>query len=321
MSVPRKHHYLPQFYLDGFKILPQRGKKPHIWQVDKANDNKAFNSSIANTGCIRDFHTLDHEDSDPDHKSIESILSKIEGIQNQLIQRITKERRIDELKVGEAAEFVSLMRFRVPAFARQAEAQLKSVVLDSYKLMLQSGELSNPPEHLRKSFEKHGIDKIINIEISNWKIVQKMMEMGFAPESIGALSQLNYQLLVAEEPNSFLTSDNPVALYHPNYEQIKPYGVGPAIRGTEVSIPLSSQLLLVAGSELEPGTYAANRGQVDEFNRRVVVMAENYVFCSELNDDVNKLVNKNKRIFAGFQFENLFHGDGSVHILRFIPVE
>ena len=38
MSVPRKHHYLPQFYLEGFRIEPQQGKKSHIWQMEKAGE-------------------------------------------------------------------------------------------------------------------------------------------------------------------------------------------------------------------------------------------------------------------------------------------
>jgi hypothetical protein len=35
MSAPRKHHYLPQFYLEAFKVDPQSGSKPHIWQIEK----------------------------------------------------------------------------------------------------------------------------------------------------------------------------------------------------------------------------------------------------------------------------------------------
>ena len=31
MSDPKKHHYLPQFYLRNFAISPQNGKYPHIW--------------------------------------------------------------------------------------------------------------------------------------------------------------------------------------------------------------------------------------------------------------------------------------------------
>lgn len=77
MSTPRKHHYLPQFYLEVFKIHPQKGKKPHIWQIEKEGEQKSYSPAVEDTGCMRDYHSIDHNDQEPDHKSVESMLSQI----------------------------------------------------------------------------------------------------------------------------------------------------------------------------------------------------------------------------------------------------
>ena len=59
MSTPRKHHYLPQFHLEEFKIKSQSSKKPHIWQIEKSVEQAHYSLAIEDTGCIRDYHSLD----------------------------------------------------------------------------------------------------------------------------------------------------------------------------------------------------------------------------------------------------------------------
>ena len=73
--------------------MPQKGKKPHIWQIEKNGSQKHYNSAITDTGCIRDYHSLDH-DQEPDHKTIESLLSTIESKQAELVQTIVNSKDI-----------------------------------------------------------------------------------------------------------------------------------------------------------------------------------------------------------------------------------
>lgn len=321
MSIPRKHHYLPQFYLEGFKISPQKGKKAHIWQIEKHGNQKHYSPAIEDTGCIKDFHTIDYNDQQPDHRKIETMLSKKEGVQSELVRHISDNKHVDSSKIGELAEFISLMRYRVPAFASHVEISHRKIVLDTFKIMYQAGRFGTPPDELRKSFESNGIDNTLNITISNWKIVQQMLQVGLSSESISLLSQYNYQIYYTENHDAFITCDNPVALYHPNYNDIKPYGVGIAIKGVEVTFPLSSSILIAAGQHFEPGVYLATHDQVEEFNRRTIIMSENYLFSSQVSEELIAQIGSCKKLFAGFTFDNLYHGDGSVHVSRFIPVQ
>lgn len=321
MSTPRKHHYLPQFYLEGFKIAPQTGKKPHMWQIEKSADQAYYSPAIEDTGCIRDFHSLDFEDEEPDHKTIESLLSNLEAEQAELVRTIRETKRIDATQVEPLSAFISLMRYRVPAFAVHIEKSLQSIVLDTFKIMYYRGAFRPPPPQLQKKFDSKGIDDSLHISISNWKILGHMFGVGLGQESISPLAEYNYHIYSAENASFFVTSDNPVALYHANYDEIRPYGVGLAIKGVEVTLPLSSDTLIRAGRELKPGASVATVEEVEEFNRRTIVMSEHYVFSSVVSMELRRRIGELKGVRAGFAFDNLFYGDGSVHVARFIPVQ
>lgn len=321
MSTPRKHHYLPQFYLEGFKVDPQKGKKPHIWQIEKSDDQTRYCPAIEDTGCIRDFHTLDFTDEEPDHKSVEALLSKLESEQSALVRAIRETKRIETSQIGPLSAFISLMRYRVPSFAGHVETSLRSVVLDTFKIRYHAGQFGSPPPELQKMFDSKGIDESLQISISNWKILSHMFEVGLAPESIGLLAEYNYHVYSAEETTFFVTSDNPIALYHPNYEKIRPYGVGLAMKGVEVTFPLTSDTLILAGHDLKPGASIVSAQEVKEFNRRTITMSERYIFAPAVSTELRRQIAKLKSVRAGFVFDNLFHGDGSIHVSRFIPVQ
>lgn len=321
MSIPRKHHYLPQFYLEGFKVEPQKGKKPHIWQIEKDGDQAFYSPAIEDTGCIRDYHTLDFTDEEPDHKAVEAQLSKLESEQATLVRAIRASKRIEASQLEPLSAFISLMRYRVPSFADHVEKSLRSVVLDSFKIMYQAGKFGTPPPELQELFDSKGIDEALQVSISNWKILSHMFEVGFAPESIGLLAEYNYHIYSAEEGSFFVTSDNPVALYHPNYDKIRPYGVGLAMKGVEITFPLTSDTLIRAGHNLEPGASTASCVEMEEFNRRTITMSERYIFASAVSTELRHRISELKSVRAGFVFDNLFHGDGSLHVSRFIPVQ
>lgn len=321
MSTPRKHHYLPQCYLEGFKVSPQTGDNAHIWQIEKGGDLKHYCPAIEDTGCIRNFHTIDVADEEPDHQSVEALLSKLESEQAALIRAIGETKRIEKAQLASLSAFISLMRYRVPSFANHIEKSLCAVVLDTFKIMNRTGKFGATPPALQKLFDEKGIDASLKIKISNWKVLSHMFGTGLAPESIGLLMEYKYHLYSAEKDNFFVTSDNPVALYHPNYEQIRPYGVGFAIKGVEVTFPLSSDTLIRASHSLEPGSSIATADEVREFNRRTITASERYIFAGAVSEDLLGQIGGLKDTRAGFVFDNLFHGNGSIHISRYIPVQ
>jgi hypothetical protein len=321
MSIPRSHHYLPQFYLDGFRIVRQRGNKSHIWQIEKADNQKYYSSPIEKTGCRRDFHTLDVDKDKPDCKSIEALLTKIESEQSALVKAIWETKRIEAPQIVALATFISLMRHRVPSFAKHIEGSLQGMVLDTFKIMYRAGKFGQPPPELQNDFDTKGIDNSLDVEISNWKVLEYMFQAGLNAESIRLLTEYNYHIYSAPKGKGLLTGDNPVALYHADYDKIRPYGVGLAISGVEVSFPLTADTLILAGRHVTEGSSTASAEEIDEFNRRTIVMSERYIFASSVAEGLPERIRELKDIRAGFVFDKLFHGDGSAFISTFIPVQ
>ena len=320
MKEPKKHHFLPQFYLKRFKIVPQSGKYSHIWQIGKSAEPKSKTPvAIKDTGCVTDYHTLDFQDQVKDRKTIENILSKLETKQANLIKKICETNQISEDTKPHLANFITTMRYRVPAFKEYIEKSLEEFVHTTFKILMHNKRLPPPPKELEELFQKEGYD-CIKFKISNWKILQFMLDMASSSENINLLRKMKYKLIIAPSGCNFITGDSPVSIYHPNYEAIRPYGVGLAFKDVEVTFPISKKHLVKLSWEETNEPSQAQKNQVTEYNRRTIIMAKKYVFSSEISQHLIQQISKCYNNHAGYKLENMWYGDGAVEITRFIPV-
>jgi hypothetical protein len=319
MNVPKKHHYLPQFYLNRFKINPQQGKHPHIYRIEKSASPKATYTAIKDTGCKRDYHTLDFDKKDKDRQTAETVLSKIESNQAYLVNSICENKIISEDQKIPLAEFITTMRFRVPAFKRNIESSLEGVVKSTFKILMRQGKLPQPSKEIEGIIKEQGYD-FLKVNIANWKILQHMFEMAFQSENSTLLNKMKFQLITAPKGHHFITGDSPVALYHPDYDSIKPYGVGPAFKEIELTFPISNELLIKLSWSGEEGVIKAKENEIQEYNRRTIIMADSEIYSSEQKPDLIKKIVLFHRIEAGYKLDNLWYGEGAAHICRFIPV-
>ena len=92
MPKPKRHHYLPQFYLNGFCT------NGRLWIYDRTENNFRCQTPI-NTGVIKDYYTFLDEEENKDTK-IEEMLSKVEGDTKPVIDKIDKT-TFYTLKTGE----------------------------------------------------------------------------------------------------------------------------------------------------------------------------------------------------------------------------
>ena len=137
---------------------------------------------------------------------------------------------------------------------------------------------------------------------------------------LNILLKMRATLYQAPLGTRYFTSDQPVALYHPTLST-SAYGVGPSTNGVEISFPLNSKTLLmldhVSGQH---GERIATPAEVLEFNRRTVVMAQNYIFVGEGHELAESQVLEHSEQFAGFRHDNIDAGSEFVQIHRFIAV-
>lgn len=307
MSQPRKHHFLPQFYLRNFSP-----DEISLTQIEKRS-GKAYGGRIKDLAAIRDFHRLDFDDAE-DPQALEKQLAYVEGEMSADIAALLRNGLAEKRALVQTIGFVSLLRMRVPAVKKHIEASLSAAVRVAAEALERQGKLPPAPPGLEEALKVANL----KIEINNWKCMEHMFNMAFQPSVLDIMCNMRAVLLRAPS-GSFLTSDQPVALFHPNKDS--PYGVGPATPGVEISAPLSSTtLLLLTHDERPDEERTATAAEVFEYNRRTIVMAEQYIYAQEVSAPLIDLVRKFNSHSAGLCFDMLPGVGGTYQILRCVPV-
>jgi len=317
MDEPKKHHFLPQFYLKGFQTLPER-KTPQIVVYEKHSELcNSYISSIKDTGCQRDYHSLDYEEEEKDRKTVEGLLSDLETLHSELIKSIIQKRAISSEDKLELAFFLNLMRCRVPSIKNYIEKIHKDVVEITTNNLLKRGLLPEPPKVVQNLIDKG--ESWYSVEIYNWKLIQGMLEMASSKEIINLIFQMNFSLIKAFNDNWFITSDSPVSFYFPDYKG--PYGAGGiAFKPTEMFIPLNKEYGLLCSWKDYPPFKEATVEEIYELNRRTLIMAENNIYSCVKNQQINEMIQKYKHIRAGIQVDKLEYDKGGYSISRTIPI-
>ncbi|MFP8780315.1 DUF4238 domain-containing protein [Hydrogenophaga sp. RWCD_12] len=308
-SEPRKHHFLPQFYLRGFSV-DRRG----IFQIEKST-GRHYGCQIKDIAAIRDFHELDGaETGDP--YLFEKKLAELEGLQAEHLQSVLVEGVASEQQRSNLVGLLAIMRMRVPAVKEHIERSYVSTVRATALALERSGRLPKLPKGLEIALSLENLD----IKVLNWKCLDVMFRMGSSERVLQILSRMRITLYRAPFGNRFITSDQPVALYHPTLWK-GDHGVGPGTLGVEVSFPLSSRVLVVLDHSAKPHSErVATCAEVDEFNRRTVVMAQQYIYTGETPQAVVLLAQRGSGVFAGFRHEDFDAGKEFMQVHRFIPV-
>jgi len=310
MTQPRKHHYVPQFYLRGFS-----SNGSSIFQIEK-HDGRGYLCSIKDTAAIRDYHELDFEAAEDPHV-LEKRLAEIESQLAEVLAQVIKSGIDSRVTHSRLIELTSLLRFRVPAFKQFIEESFRQSVLSTAKIMEQNGNFSPAPKGFESIFARNGV----SVSIANWKCLEVMFELASDPKILDILASMAPSILRAPEGTFLLTSDQPVALFHPDTNPTDSYGVGFSTPDIQVSVPLSSRvLLLLTWDKDAPKERELTASEVDEFNRRTVVMADSLVFAPHTTDLFLATVVRYRHCSAGPNLHVLNGNDSALHISLCRPV-
>jgi hypothetical protein len=108
MNEPKRHHYLPQFYLKNFC------NNGFLWVYDR-NNNKYRQQTPINTAVKKKYYTAIGPDG-KSHNEIESVLANIEGKTKHIIEKINRKHSIDLEDKCILAIFIAFLYVRVPEF-------------------------------------------------------------------------------------------------------------------------------------------------------------------------------------------------------------
>lgn len=117
----------------------------------------------------------------------------------------------------------------------------------------------------------------------------------------------------------FIISDQPVSLFHPQAASAP--GIGPATPGVEISLPLSSRAALLLDHRAGvPVKRTATMAEVEEVNRRTIVMAQDYAFTGEAPEALQFLLTQTRGQASGFRCEQIPTKRGFMHVERFMAI-
>ena len=299
-----KHHYLPQFYQRGFSADGQS-----IFQFEK-DTGRFYEVAVRDAAAIRDFHKLDHEDF-PDPNAFEKQLSIAEGQFAEILSEVLNSGIANRNQHLGMVGLLNLMRVRVPSSIAHIERVLEGQVTSVAKMMERHGKL--PPA----SKPGGSILDEVKLSIRNFKVLEFMVMSAVDPDVLRLLGTMKPTLLDAPEGSFFVTCDHPVTLYHPKASASDIMGVALIDLLTEITFPLSSRVLLkLVWSSGAPERRLATAEEVEELNRRTVIVADKYILAHAPIDAVITGIAKYGKYRADTEYETRDEGESIFHILK-----
>lgn len=286
-TAARRHHYIPEFYLNGFTESIKNKKYLHVFDLHK---KKYFKPSPDNVAVVRDFNRLDLKDASPD--VLELTISKLETKVAKIIKTIN---RVHSLPKNEDLEllynFIALLACRNPIQREMKNNYISEISNRTLEMIYESKDCW---ESINKEMIKNGYDvdpnenfeklkKIVDKGKLKWK-ASKNLNFNFDMTSIDAvlhtLHYRNWTIFVTDGMvNPFICSDNPVSLYWTKNINSQ-YSPGFAMKNTELIMPLNKSLVILGSFNYSLNTIKANKEIIAAINSRILNSANRFIFSS-----------------------------------------
>lgn len=297
-----KDHYIPQFYLDAFAIEGSGQKNPHIFQY---MDEKIASVRIKDVAGEKDYYTFIEKETGASNRDIDSFFTTIEEAAAPGIKKIITEKsfNITPEERKHVSIFLAVLAVRTPGFIKTLQSFYSEATKE-----LHSIEATNPQTFLRK-LKEAGV-KVEEEELKKIQkfVVDKKYDINFSEDSRGYFLgqgikqaeifsrwyyEKHWHIILSENEEIFVTSDNPISVYRPTY--IPPvYNAGYG-NGT-IMLPLSPHvILLMRDIPLKRTIIKANKYFVNKINLNTTMYSDNYIFSKINSEKFQKLFSKTER--------------------------
>jgi hypothetical protein len=246
-NAPKRHHYLPEFYLRGF--APEGA----LYVYDRAD--KAYRKQTPkNTAVESHFYTIENEDGERS-AAVEELLAQIDGAAANAIAKVIAREVLSDDDRANLAVFVVLLRSRTPDYEKGYREMTDKVTREMTRLAYP--DEAAVAEDIRKFEQETGkkldVPPAIAFEMLH---SQDLMYVPHRNETIGAMlrlstevapvfAEMTWTVLHAPPKRSYLTSDAPFVTYPPRgWDPQGLMGVGLLTPGVENVVPLTSKVAL-----------------------------------------------------------------------------
>lgn len=244
MGTPKRHHYLPQFYLERFC----RNK---ILQIFDRESCSYRGQAPKNTATIGHYYTVTDKHGNK-NTDIETFLSKIEGLAKPIIDKVDNSAFITDEEKLNLSIFLSLLWVRVPEFENflneASDKLIKKLIKHECATEEQAEAILKEQEQSGEQLQVTANDLVEFVQNEQYSITvprdESLRQMLSISRKIAAYLSLMNLLFIQSEPNtSFITTDNPFTLVPPqNYNEF--FGIGIITKGAIKVVPLSRKTCL-----------------------------------------------------------------------------
>lgn len=247
-NEPRRHHYLPQFYLQAF------AEDGMLWVFDREKREYRRQSPL-NTAVQKDYYTA-VDQAGALNRNLERILADIEGKASQAISLADADRELMDENRSALAVFCALLKVRTPNFEKtvaEAGDQLFKKIMkstvdseDRAAAMIADYEgatgkaLPLSPRDLLDFIQREAF----RMEPHRNATLAMMIE--FSAEFALLLVQMNWVFAHSPDRTSFTTSDVPFGIIPPKDWDSRGWrGVGLVTPGAVKYVPLTPRTTLL----------------------------------------------------------------------------
>lgn len=297
---PRAHHTVPRFYLQGFidPRLEALGQEM-LWVYEPGKEPRK--SAPRKVAKEKDFYLLEGDEKRK-RVDIEDMLQRLEDVSAPQLRKLSAgDLSLSPQERGEFAGFVALMFTRVPFYHDAADR----MAAEKYRQFAKATAVI--PNALEEAFiklyeketgetldmnpqEVHDFllsDQYTFEQTSRAWTIRKMFEGMLRIMPI--LERMKWTLLESTGGVSFLTSDNPVALYDPSPPSPYAFAASPH---SEVTFPISRKFCLLFRWRGPAGLAVMRPAGVQVVNKRTIQRAYRQVYASQCSTILAQLLDK-----------------------------
>lgn len=287
-----KHHYVPKFHLT---LFTQDGtKESRLWVFDQKNGNQ-WEAIPESVGYQKNLYRIDLPDTEPD--IIEDVFAEVENSVAPIIKEICISHKIPEKdeEYNWLINYIALLAERTPERLEHFTKPIKDITKIISQMMLATPERF---EVIKQNMKSDGIE--IDDDVSYKELKEFVLEEKYTlsvdnntrinilfkaiDAIIPYLGARNWAVAYSPpEIGDFICSDNPVSLH---WTKDKDRGIwsspGHGLLETEVSIPLSSRIMLLGRFEEIPEfIIISSKENLAILNSYTGLHSERFIFSRE----------------------------------------